>query len=143
MVNVISWNLTLKYYQITYLCKVLLSIQPVASKKETSIWYKNTHICIRKEVKLCSLFFILYSLFFVLCMFIVLCFFFASWKGDKRTTVPSSFLKEEFVWWLNTPILVFIHQMKMCWFVDSRFFWRIKKIRKKTKIYKISLIYQL
>ena len=123
LVNVLSWNSTLKYYQIIHLCKVLLSIQPVASKKETSIWYKITQICIRKEVMLCSLFFVLCSLFFVLCSSLLLE---RMIKGQQYYHHFQKF--QEFVLWLNTPILIFINQMKMCWFVV---FWRMKKIRKK------------
>ena len=116
LVNVLSWNSTLKYYQIIHLCKVLLSIQPVASKKETSIWYKITRICIRKEVMLCSLFFVLCSSLLLERMI----------KGQQYYHNFQKF--QEFILWLNTPILIFINQMKMCWFVV---FWRMKKIRKK------------
>ena len=135
----------LKYYQIIHLCKVLLSSNLRQPKRKQVFDTKSQEFVLERKLSfaLCSLFYILCSLFFVLCslsfvlcsLFFVLCFsfffFFASWKGDKRTTVPSSFSKEEFVWWLNTPILVFIHQMKMCWFFDSTFFWRTKKLRKK------------
>ena len=69
---------------------VILSTEPVASKKETSILHKNTKICVciilvtrqchkKKEIKnsscFCSFFFVLFSLFFFLCSLVFLCFF--------------------------------------------------------------------